>query len=216
MNIEIIDVEQGSPSWFLARAGIPTASAFDKVLAKGRGADESKIRRDYLNQLADEVIYRDPVESYTNANMERGKAMEAEARDIYALERETVPERVGFVVNHDVRAGCSPDSLLGTEGLLEIKTMFPRLWVGHIIRGTSPPEFIPQVQGGLLVTDRKWCDLMIYWPLRRPHIVRIHRDEAYIAFLTKALEAFNSELDATVAAMQTKFDLRGTLEAAAQ
>ena len=89
MNIEIFDVEQGTREWFLARAGLPTASCFDKVMAQPRkGSSESKTRNDYLYQLADEVIYGDPVESYTNADMERGKAMEAEACSIYALEQE--------------------------------------------------------------------------------------------------------------------------------
>jgi YqaJ-like recombinase protein len=213
MNIQIIEVEQQSPEWFLCRAGIPTCSCFDKINAKGRGGDESKTRRDYLYQLADERIYGDPVETYTNANMERGRLWEAEARDIYALEKEIIPQQVGFIINHTLRAGCSPDSLLGSKGTLEIKTMFPRLWMPHVIHGTYPPEFNPQIQGGLLVTDRAYCDLMIYWPRRRPYIIRIKRDEEYIAQLTKALEAFNAELDAIVAAMRTRFDLKEQLEA---
>jgi YqaJ-like viral recombinase domain len=215
MRVSIIDVEQGSPEWFIARAGIPTASCFDKVLAKGRGAEESKTRRGYLYQLADEVIYGDPVETYTNEHMERGRLLEDEGRSIYALETDTIPEQVGFIHNHTVNAGCSPDSLIGGNGTLEIKTMFPRLWVAHLIHGTHPPEFTPQVQGGLWVCEREWCDLMIYWPKRAPYIKRIYRDESYIAQLAKAVEIFNHELATIVAAMRTRLDLRGTLEAAA-
>jgi hypothetical protein len=215
VTIEIIDVEQGSPEWFLCRSGIPTASCFDKVLAKGRGGEESKTRRDYLYQLADEAIYRDPVETYTNANMERGRLWEAEARDIYALENDVVPQQVGFVRNHTFNAGYSPDSLIGMNGQLEIKTMFPRLWVPHVIHGSHPAEFTPQLQGGLWVGEREWVDLMIYWPRRRPYITRVYRNEPYIAQLAKAVEAFNGELAATIDALCTKFDLRSQLEAAA-
>jgi hypothetical protein len=213
VNIEIFDVEQNTRDWLLARCGMPTASCFDKVLAQPRkGSSESKTRNDYLYQLADEAIYGDPVESYTNADMERGKAWEAEARSIYALENDVIPQRVGFVKNHDLKAGCSPDCFIGQDGILQIKTSYPRLWVPHVIHGTFPAEHIPQIQGELLVTGRKWCDLMIYWPGRYPHIVRVLPDEAYRTHLTRALLAFNAELANLVAALRTKVDLEGTLK----
>lgn len=215
--IEIFkEIEQGTPEWFVVRSGWPTASCFDKVQAEGRTkGSESKTRAGYLYQLADEQIYQDVAEDYSNANMERGKAWEDEARDIYALTTGNLPERVGFVKNHALRAGYSPDSLIGKKGTLEIKTMFPRLWVPHLIKGTYPPEHKPQIQGGLWVTGREWCDLVIYWPKRQPFITRVERDEAYIAALAKAVAAFNTELDATVAAMRTRLNLREQLEASA-
>lgn len=214
--IEIFtDIEQNTPEWFQARCGIPTASEFDTVQAKGRGGGESKGRAEYLNQLADEQIYNNVVESYTNQNMENGKVLEAEARDIYALTTGVLPERVGFVKNHTLRAGCSPDSLVGKQGGLEVKVMWPKFWVQHMIKGTYPAKFIPQVQGCLWVTSRKWWDLVIYWPKREPYIRRIHRDEPYIADLAKAVAAFNTELDAIVAAMRTRLNLREQLEASA-
>jgi hypothetical protein len=216
MNIEIIDVDQGTPEWFLARAGIPTCSRFGHVMAKGRGDADSKVRAAYLYQLADEVIYDDPVDGgFTNEHLERGKLLEAEARSIYALENDVIPQQVGFIKNHTVGAGGSPDALIGKDGSLEVKTMFPRLWIPHVLRNSNPPEFTPQVQGILWVSERAWCDLMIYWPRRRPYIKRIYRDEPYIAQLAKAVEAFNAELATIVAALRTKFDLRGTLEEAA-
>jgi hypothetical protein len=216
MRLEIFAVEQGTPEWFLCRAGIPTASCFHKVLAKGRGSDESKTRRDYLYQLADEVIYQDPVESYTNANMERGNVMEAEARSIYALEQDVMPQQIGFVFNHDLAAGCSPDSFIGRDGMLQIKTSYPRLWVSNVIRDEAPPEHKAQCQGELWVCEREWLDLMIYWPRRKPFIKRVFRDEPYLKDLAKAVTAFNEELGTVVAALRTKNDLLGTLKAAAE
>jgi hypothetical protein len=217
MKLEIFDVEQGTAEWFLCRAGVPTASCFHKVMAKGRGGEESKTRRDYLCQLADEVIYQDPVETYKNENMERGNVMEPEARSIYALENDVMPQQVGFVFNHDLGAGCSPDSFIGRDGMLQIKTSFPRLWVSNVIRDEAPPEHRAQCQGELWVCGREWLDLMIYWPKRRPFVKRILRDEPYIRELAKAVLVFNGELEAMVAALRTKYDLLGTLkEAAAQ
>jgi YqaJ-like viral recombinase domain len=215
--IEIFkDIEQGSPEWFKVRAGIPTMSCADKILAKGRTKnEESKTRTGYLCQLADEVIYGDVVEDYFNKDMERGKAWEAEARDIYQLETDTELEQVGFVKNHTLKAGCSPDSLIGKDGQLEVKTSYPRLWIKHVIHGTYPLEHKPQVQGGLWVTGRRFCDLVIYWPHRRPLITRIERDEDYIAQLALQVRLFNAELDNMVQALRTKWDLRGTLEASA-
>lgn len=228
MNIEIIDVEQGSPEWFSARAGVPTCSRFGHVMAKGRGAEDSKVRAAYLYQLADEVIYNDPVDGgFTNEHIERGKLWEAEARSIYALENDVIPQQVGFIKNHTIGAGGSPDALIGTNGMLEIKTMLPRLWIRHLLTGGHPPEFTAQIQGLLWVSgDREWCDLMIYWPTqkskpkpgaytRQPYITRIYRDEPYIAQLAQAVKTFNKELATIVAAMRTKFDLRATLEEAA-
>lgn len=215
MRIETWKMEQNTPEWFLRRAGVPTASCFDKVQAQGRKGERSKTRDGYIYQLADEIIYQDPVEAYTNADMERGKVMEAEARSIYALERDVVPEQVGFVFNHDLRAGCSPDSLIGDDGILQIKTSYPRLWVSTMIKGEFPAEHWAQCQGELLVTGRWWIDLMIYWPRRRPFIVRAVRDEAYLASLTVALRAFNAELDLVVDAMRTRLDLVGQLRASA-
>ena len=213
--IEIIDVEQGTPDWFKARAGIPTCSRFGHVLAKGRGGDESKVRLAYLYQLADEVIYQDPLDGagFSNEHTERGKLLEDEARSIYALESDVIPQQVGFIRNNSVSAGGSPDALIGQDGVLEIKTMFPRLFVPHVLRGDYPPEFTPQVQGILWVSQRKWCDLMIYWPKRDPYIKRVYRDEPYIEQLAKAVGTFNTELSSIVAALRTKLDLRGTLEA---
>lgn len=211
-------IEQNTPEWIQARAGIPTASEFKAVRAKSRDGvqADSKTRNGYLNKLADEQAYGNSVdEAYSNEHMERGHAWEDEARDIYALNTGNLPERVGFVKNHKLRAGCSPDSLIGKQGALEIKTMLPKLWVQHLIKRTYPVEFKPQIQGIIWVTARQWCDLVIYWRGREPYIIRIERDEAYIAELAKDVAAFNTELDATVAAMRTRLNLREQLEASA-
>jgi hypothetical protein len=71
--------------WFAARAGIPTASEFHTVLAVGKQGGKSVTRVAYLNKLAGEILTGEPMPSYSNADMERGKIMEDEARDLYAF-----------------------------------------------------------------------------------------------------------------------------------
>lgn len=139
------------------------------------------------------------MESYSNAHMERGKQMEGEAREYYAFTRNVEPVQIGFVKNGH-RAGCSPDALLDDDGLLEIKTKLPHLLIPLLQGdGSCPPEHKAQCQGALWVTGRRWLDLVIYWPSMPMLVVRVGRDEGYIANLIGEVRAFNAELDEVVA-----------------
>lgn len=193
---DIVHCEQGSSEWHLARAGIPTASEFSTVLAKGRGAAESRTRRTYLLKLAGEQITGRPMESFTNAHMERGKLMEEEARNFYALWNDADPQQIGFIRNE--RAGCSPDSLIGENGLLEIKTALPHILGDLILKDGFPSEHRAQTQGQLWIAEREWVDLAVYWPGMPPFIKRAYRDDAYIRDLAVAVDHFNAELDEIV------------------
>jgi len=195
--LEIIDCEQGSLDWHRARLGIPTASRFADILAKGDG----KMRARYLRDLAGEIYTGEPdTEGFTNAHMERGKLWEADAREHYAFTNDVEPQQVGFIRNG--RAGASPDSLIGEVGGLEIKTALRHIQIERLQRGGMPPEHKAQVQGCLWITGREWWDFMSYAPGLPPLIVRVPRDEAYIDQLTKAVDAFNEELDALVASIR--------------
>lgn len=196
MTMQIFNCEQGSEEWFRARAGMPTASEFATVMASGRDGSESKTRRTYMLKLAGEILTGEPSESYSNAHMERGKVMEEEARDWYAFSRDIEPERVGFIVNGP--KGCSPDSLLGTNGMLEIKTALPHILIEKLLKGEFSPEHKAQCQGALWVAQREWIDLVTYWPRLPPLVVRAQRDELYIAALSKAVDEFNAELNEVV------------------
>lgn len=194
--IREIECEQGSPEWFKARAGLPTASEFATVMASGRGGGESVTRRKYMLTLLGELLTGEVVEGYSNGHMERGKVMEQEARDLYLFRTEVESRLAGTFVNDDVRAGASPDSVIGEDGLLEVKTKLPHLQLDLLIRGGLPAEHKAQVQGQLLVTGRQWVDFVSYWPKLPLHIVRVERDEPYIATLRQAIADFNGELAA--------------------
>lgn len=194
--MHIVNCEQGTEEWFRARAGMPTASEFATVMASGRGGGESKTRRTYMLKLAGEIITGEPTEGFTNAHMERGKVMEEEARNWYAFQHNVEPERVGFIINGP--KGCSPDSLLGSDGMLEIKTALPHILIEKLLKGEFSPEHKAQCQGALWVAEREWIDLVTYWPRLPPLVVRAQRDELYIAGLCRAVDEFNAELQDVV------------------
>lgn len=195
-TIEIIDCAQGSDDWARSRMGIPTASEFAAVMAKGRGGADSKTRQTYLHKLAGEILTGQPMESFTSIHMERGKLMEDEARSVYEFSTDKACQRIGFVRNG--RKGASPDSLIGTDGLVEIKTKLPHLMIETLLRGEFPPEHKAQCQGQLWVTERAWIDIAVYWPGLPIFITRATRDEAFIRELSDAVDSFNTELDLIV------------------
>lgn len=188
-DVEVFDCEQGSPEWFEARRGIPTASNFAALLAKGEG----KTRRTYLLKLAGEAITGECAESYSNAHMERGHVMESDARNLYAFDHDVEPELVGFMRRG--RAGASPDSLVGDRGMLEIKSKLPHLQLDVLEKGKLPGEHVAQVQGQMWIAGRDWCDFVSYWPRLPLFCIRVERDEKYIATLAQAVADFVGELD---------------------
>ena len=190
--IDIIDVEQNSEAWFAARSGLPTASNFSTILAKGEG----KTRRTYLLKLAGEILTGVPTEPITNAHMERGHEMEPAARDLYCFLTDFEVQRIGFVRNGN--KGCSPDSFIGANGMLEIKTKLPHLLIDILLKGEFPSEHKAQCQGGLWVCEREWIDIAIYWPGLPLFQKRAFRDEKYIATLSSEVDRFNDDLVETV------------------
>lgn len=196
MDIQIFDCEQGTDEWKAARLGIPTASEFATVMAKGKSGGDSKTRRTYMLKLIGERLTGEPMWSYQNEHMERGKMMEDEARDLYAMLKDCEPQRVGFIRRGE--AGASPDSLIDSSGLLEIKTKLPHLHIDAILAGQLPPEHKAQCQGQLWISGREWLDFVSYWPGLAPFVVRVERDEPYISIIRSAVDDFLSELAETM------------------
>lgn len=194
--IEIINVDQGSEDWFKIRLGLPTASNFATVMAKGEG----KTRTAYMLKLAGEILTGDPMEKYSNPDMERGHAQEDDARTDYAIMAGVDPQRVGFIRNGT--KGCSPDSLIGDRGGLEIKCAAAHIQLDRLKRDELPSEHRAQVQGSLWVAEREWWDFVSYCPKLPLFVKRIYRDDAYIKNLAVEVHRFNAELQATVEAMR--------------
>ena len=193
MSVEIIDCAQNSDEWMKARMGIPTASEFSTVMAKGRGGKgESKTRRTYMLKLIGERLTGELSDGYTNHHMERGHAMEEEARNAYAFMTDNDPKLVGFVRNGE--KGASPDSLIDENGLLEIKTKLPHLQLDVLLADKLPPEHKAQVQGQIWIAEREWADFVSYWPGLPLFVKRVNRDDDYIKTLSDEVDKFLAEL----------------------
>src|SRR6185503_13190792 len=169
-ELTIYDFEQGSAEWHQARCGVVTASRFKDVLAEGDG----KMRGKYLRELASETIRGWVEDGYSNEHMARGQEQEDDARRAFAFEHAIEPIRVGFIRRG--RVGCSPDSLIGEDGGLEIKSALGHIQIDRLQRGRLPPEHIAQVQGSLWVTGRKWWSFVSYSPDLPLMHVRVERD----------------------------------------
>lgn len=200
-ELQIFDCTQGEDAWFACRAGIPTASEFSTVLAKGRGGGESVTRRKYLLTLAGERIGGpSPFERYSNGAMQRGHEYEQEARDMYQLITGHDVEQIGFMRRGDV--GYSPDGLIGGDGLLEIKTKAYALHIDCLLKDEVPSEHIAQIQGGLWVSGRQWLDFCSYSPGLPLFVRRVYRDDKCIARLKVEVDEFISELLGVVERIQ--------------
>lgn len=181
----IRDIEQGSKEWLQFRCGILTMSVVDCLLVDGKhssglGAGAFSL----MNQLIGERICGEPDDSFGgNRHTDRGHEWENTGRTLYEQQTGNKCEQVALILNHG--CGYSPDSLVGTDGLTEIKTKLPKFQVEIILADEVPKEHIPQCQGGLWISERYWIDFISYWPGMPLFVKRVYRDEAMI----KKLEA---------------------------
>lgn len=199
--MKIIQCDQGTPEWYAARKGIPSASEFDKIVTtKG---EPSKQAKKYMYRLAGELVSGSIEETYQNGAMERGKIMEAEARRLYEMATGHTVNQVGFCVSEgDHVFGCSPDGLVGEDGGLEIKCPSMAVHVEYLINNTVPTEYFQQVQGNLFVTGRKWWSFVSYYPALPPLIITVDPDLSFIGSLNLEMRKFCEELNKTVKYME--------------
>lgn len=192
--MKILDCVQMSPEWFKARLGLPTASNFDQIITTK--CEPSKQALKYMYKLAGERVSGTCEESYTNAAMQRGIDLEPEAIAFYEIVNDCKVEKVGFFFEEG-KFGCSPDGLVGDDGMIQIKCPSMAVHVGYLLDNKVPTDYFQQVQGELYVTGRKWSDFISYYPALKPLIVRVERDEKFITALASELSKFIFGLDTT-------------------
>lgn len=200
------EIVQGSPEWFAIRCGKVTASCVADIVAKTKTGPAAS-RANYMAQLIAERLTGTVAEGFTNAAMKWGTETEPFARDAYSFHADTDVAEVGFVVHPGIAmTGASPDGLVGSDGLIEIKC--PQT-AGHIDTLLGQPiaaKYVTQMQWQMACTGRAWCDFVSFDP-RMPEdlrlfIKRVPRDDTLIAELEREVIAFLAELDAKVMALR--------------
>lgn len=149
------EVLQRTEEWFRAREGRLTASAFGAAAGLAPTSRQEQWRR-----LTKRVAFNG------NANTRHGERFEPVALRDYGRLTGADVTLVGFVPHPtEDWLGCSPDGLVGRDGLVEIKCPVVDLY--HEV----PPYYMAQVQGQLECTGRQWCDFVVW----RPDVFSVQR-----------------------------------------
>jgi putative phage-type endonuclease len=203
------DVVQGSDAWKQMRLGKVTASRIVDATAQtktGWGAS----RPNYMAELIAERLSGVPADRFTNAAMQWGTENEAAARREYGYRNSVSVEEVPFVPHpRIIMSGASPDGLVGSDGLVEIKCPNTSTHIDTLLAGKVPGKYVTQMQWQMACTERAWCDFVSYDPRMPDHMSffckRVERDQLYISQLEEMISAFLAELEEKVSALTEKF-----------
>ena len=192
-------MEQRSPEWYAVRLGKVTGSQVSAVLAKR----DSATRANYLSELVVERLTGQQAEFFMNDAMQHGIDTEPQARMAYEAHKGVLVDEIGFV-NHAAISnfGCSPDGLVGLDGLIEIKCPNTATHIDTLLGGEIAKKYYDQMQWQMACTGRSWCDFVSFDP-RMPEelqlfIKRIPRDDKYLAELEGEVIQFLKEVDEKV------------------
>lgn len=208
--MKIIECIQGSETWHQLRSGVCTASRFSEARSKLSRASKNGVAGDpsgdaltYAWSVAIERINGKSIDlQFATPAMRRGSELEPHARLAYELQTGLLASESGIAFTDCGKFAYSTDGLCGDDGLIEIKCPASPQKIGAIWSNPeeADAEYIDQIQGGMLVTGRKWCDLVVYCPWLESvgkdlFIKRIHRDEKYIEELESDLMGFSRLVD---------------------
>jgi putative phage-type endonuclease len=200
-------LEQQTPEWLQMRCGMATASRIAQTQSfltrkskNGDKGEETAARKAYRYDLAIEMLTGRTVDTYVSQPMEWGIDNEPLARAAYEMATDVEVELVGFAI-HDVinRFGASPDGLIGSDGLIEIKCPTTATHIDYLLAGVVPEEYQPQMLAEMACTGRQWCDFVSFDP-RLPKELQLFirhfkRDQKRITELEDAVMKFLGEVD---------------------
>lgn len=202
-------IAQRTPEWRAARLGKVTASRIADVIARTKSG-YSTSRAHYAAQLVSERLTGIPAETFVSPAMLWGIAHEEEARRRYEFEHDVEVDLVGFVDHPTLPlSGASPDGLVGSSGLLEIKCPLTSTHLDTLLGEAPPSKHLAQLQWQMAVTGRAWCEFVSYDP-RLPfdlqlYCFRLHRDEAVTSALEKEVSSFLDEVAEMISLLHGKF-----------
>jgi hypothetical protein len=174
------DVAQYSEEYDRLKIGIPTSSNFHKIITPQ--GNPSKQWREYA-------------------------CVETEAADWYEFDQDLTVQRIGFITDDEHTMGCSPDRLVGDEGLLEIKAPLPQTQVAYWISGELNERFRPQLQGQLYISQRSWVDILCWHDVLPKLVMRVDPDEKFIKALDRELRIFNYFIEGVMEKIRTTSEL---------
>jgi hypothetical protein len=200
--VKIIDVPQGSEEWRQAKCGRIGASNVAKVLSRSRDRkSEGSTRANYKARIIAEILTGKPQEDdFTSDDMEGGIELEPFARGAYEVHVGEFVDEVGFVVHPRLeRAGCSPDGLVGTKGMVQIKCPKAATHIGYKLAGVVPSKYEPQLAWEMETCERDWSDFVSYCPLFPApvnlFVVRQNHNPARAREIAAEITQFNREVD---------------------
>ncbi len=201
-------MEQQSAEWFAAKAGKVSASRLADVMAKIK-TGEAATRRNYKTEIVCERLTGFKTESFTTKAMTDGIEREPIARALFESRFGVIVDEVGFIDHPTIpNSGASPDGLIGSDGLLEIKCPNRATHLEYFLDGVPPAKYIPQMMWQMASTGRKWCDFASYSPDFPEHlqlfVVRLHRDDDKIREMESEVMKFLSEVEEILTKLKDK------------
>jgi hypothetical protein len=197
--VKIIEVQQNSLEWLVARAGIPTASEFDNLLTPKFEPRKGQMPESYLAQKLAERWIGGPLPSFQTLDMDFGRVLEEEAKPFYTFQFNEEITSVGIITTDDGKIGASPDGLIGDCGGIEIKCPEAKTHCKYLMAGKLPDDYVLQVHGSMFVTGRSWWKFLSYRRRFPAYATTIERDEKIMDVIGETLYAFCERLDAAYA-----------------
>jgi exodeoxyribonuclease (lambda-induced) len=187
------DIIQGSGEWLEIKKGVASCSNFSKILTPKTEKQSATLEK-YAKELALELAYISTKAGFKSYAMETGNELEPQARQAYQEKKLVKVEQVGIILSDCSNYGYSPDGLVGDDGLIEIKCLEASAHSDFFLKDCKemPDDYKCQVQGGLWISERKWCDFIVYNKeikdvSKRLIIIRVLRDEAFIEKLKEGV-----------------------------
>ena len=189
------NINQGTPEWHDLRRGVLTSTAIKTLITPTLKLADNDKTRAHVYEVAAQRITGRTEDNYMSFDMMRGHTDEILARELYARHYAPVIE-CGFITSDKLgfMVGYSPDGLVGEDGLIEVKSAKAKIQVQRMTDGVIPLEHYAQVQTGLWVTGRKWCDFISYSNGMKMMVVRVDADLAYHALIEQSATIFEAKV----------------------
>ena len=178
--------EPGTEEWLRSRLGKLTASRFKDIVGRKKNGDYYEKRQSYMIELIAERLTGMMADKFMYGPMQWGIETEPAALTAYAAKTGEEVTRTGFVDHPRIpMSGCTPDGLVGYDGLVEVKCPESRTHIEYLINRVAPEDYLPQMNWQMACTGRAWVDFASFDP-RMPEglrlfVVRVERDEKQIA-----------------------------------